>query len=212
MRGRVLVADDHPIVRDAVGAAIRSTWPDFAVDEAETVAEAEAALRARKPFVLCVVDLGLPDANGFSGVLLLQKLAPDARMVVLSAREDAQAVSTAFILDASAYLTKSTPMSQIAESLKRVLAGERVFPTGAAAAPAGGGPSEMRRKLASLSPAQTRILLALADGRLNKQIAADMELTEATVKAHLTAIFRKLGVSNRTQAILAARPLLGAGE
>lgn len=208
MAGRILVADDHPIVRDALVAAIRSNWPESPVDEAESVAQAEALARSRRDYVLCVLDLMLPDAQGFSGVLLMQKLAPEAKIVVLSAREDALAVSTAYVLDAAGYLTKSTPMSVIAAALKRVLSGERLFPE--IAAPPLESDRDMRRRLDSLSTAQMRILLALAGGRLNKQIAGDMGLTEATVKAHLTAIFRKLGVSNRTQAILAAQPLLGS--
>ena len=210
MAGRILVADDHPIVRDALVAAIRSNWPESPVDEADSVAQAEALARARRNYVLCVLDLMLPDAQGFSGVLLLQKLAPEAKIVVLSAREDALAVSTAYVLEAAGYLTKSTPMAAIAASLKRVMAGERLFPEVVTALPE--ADRDMRRRLDSLSTAQMRILLALAGGRLNKQIAGDMGLTEATVKAHLTAIFRKLGVLNRTQAILAAQPLLGAGR
>ena len=207
MRERVLIADDHPIVRDAIVAAVRSSWPDCTVDEADSVSQAEAAVRAHKP-ALCVIDLMLPDAQGFSGVLLLQKVAPEAKMVVLSAREDADAISNARTLGVHAYLTKATPLGQIAAALREVMAGERVFP--ASSAPAAPDTGEnMRKRLESLSTAQLRVLLALADGRLNKQIAADMDVTEATVKAHLSAIFRKLGVTNRSQAILAARPILG---
>jgi DNA-binding NarL/FixJ family response regulator len=206
MTSRVLVADDHPLAREALQFAIRSNWPGGVVDEAANLAEVDAALARRRDYRLVVLDLMLPDARGFSGLLLIQKLAEGVPVVIVSAREDAQTVATAHLLGATGFVSKSTPMSEIAAILKRVVEGERVFPaTAASPAPVA---ADMSRRLASLSGAQLKVLIGLADGRLNKQIAGDMRITEATVKAHLTAIFRKLGVGNRTQAVLAARPLL----
>ena len=207
---RVLIADDHPLVREALAAAVRLSRREAVITDAASVAEAEEAARLRGPFQLVVLDLVLPDAHGFSGLISLQRLEPRAKIVIISGRQDALAVATAYHLGAAAYLSKSTPMTEIGRTLDAVLKGERAFPlmNGAEAS----ATADIRRKLDQLSAAQLRILLALADGRLNKQIAADMNLTEATVKAHLTAIFRKLGVSNRTQAILLAQPLLSDGE
>ena len=131
-------------------------------------------------------------------------------IVIISARQQPELIAAARALGAAGYLSKAQPLDALLGSLKRVLAGEVVFPAGAKGAEAGAA----RDRIAVLSGAQLRVLLALADGRLNKQIAGDLGVTEATVKAHMTAIFRKLGVNNRTQAILAMQPLLGepAGE
>jgi DNA-binding NarL/FixJ family response regulator len=209
MTSRVLVADDHPLAREALQFAIRSNWPGNQVDEAANLAQVDAALSRRKDYRLVVLDLMLPDARGFSGLLLIQKLAEGVPVVIVSAKEDAQTVATAHLLGAAGFVSKSTAMSEIAAVLKRVVEGERVFPANAAAPTPGA--ADMSRRLASLSGAQLKVMIGLADGRLNKQIAGDMNITEATVKAHLTAIFRKLGVGNRTQAVLAARPLLVSG-
>lgn len=205
---RVLIVDDHPLVAEALASAVRAACPDPAVDRCDSVAEAEAAARLT-PYDMIILDLVLPDANGFSGLISLQRLAPRARIVVVSARQDPTAVATAYHLGAAAYLAKSTSMAEISRALGAVAAGGRVFPPGRSEESPSA--SDLRRRLAGLSGAQLRILLALADGRLNKQIAADAEISEATVKAHLTAIFRKLGVTNRTQAILLAQPLLSGG-
>lgn len=196
------------MVREALSAAVRSVWPGVHADEADTLAAIEDRIASRKIYDLVTLDLGLPDAAGFSGLMLVRKLLPHAPVAVITSREDGQAAATAHLLGAAAYLSKSAGLTEIADALKRVAAGERVFPPAEAAATA--ITPGARARLDSLSPAQLRILLALADGRLNKQIAGDMGLTEATVKAHLTAIFKKMGVTNRTQAILVAQPLLAA--
>jgi DNA-binding NarL/FixJ family response regulator len=173
------------------------------------VAEVDALLQGRAEYRLAILDLMLPDAQGFSALLLVLKALPGVPAVVISAREDAQTIATAHLLGASGFIAKSSGLSVISDVLRRVATGEQVFPVQAAGAPTLGS-AEISRRLASLSGAQLKVLTALADGRLNKQIAAEMQITEATVKAHLTAIFRKLGVDNRTQAVLFARPLLGA--
>jgi len=211
MRGRVLIADDHPIVREALQLAVSANWPRASVDAAGSLAEIEALASRRGGYDLVLLDLMLPDAHGFSGLLMLQKLLPDTPVAIVSSRNDPQTVASAYVLGAAAFLPKSTAMTVLAEQVKRVVEGERVFPTAPAAAKTDEVLDAVKR-LESLSAAQLRILLALADGRLNKQIAGDMNLSEATVKAHLTAIFRKLKVSNRTQAILAARPILTSSD
>lgn len=166
----------------------------------------------RTDYGLVLLDLMLPDADGFSGLLLLQKIVPSTPVAIISSRNDAQTVATAYVLGAAAFLPKSTAMTVLAQQMRRVIEGERVFPDGAATSGKTNEVSDAAKRLDSLSAAQLRILLALAGGRLNKQIAGDMNLSEATVKAHLTAIFRKLKVNNRTQAILAARPLLTSSD
>jgi DNA-binding NarL/FixJ family response regulator len=211
MGKRVLVADDHPLAREALRIAVRRCWPDVAIDEVGSVAQLDALLQGAAGYRLAVLDLMLPDAQGFSALLLIQKSAPNVPAVVISAREDVQTMATAHLLGASGFIPKSSGLAEISEALKRVMAGERVFPTRAHTGTAS-TTTDVSRRLASLSGAQLKVLIALADGRLNKQIAAEMQVTEATIKAHLTTIFRKLNVANRTQAVLLARPLLTSAE
>lgn len=125
---------------------------------------------------------------------------------MLLAQEDSKIAGTARSLGAAGLLLKTSSLDRIAENLREIVAGRTVFPPGAM-------PSNIppiRDRIARLSDAQRRVLFALADGHANKRIAYDLAITEATVKAHLTAIFRQLGVTNRTQAMVALQPILGA--
>ena len=154
---------------------------------------------------LLLLDYDLPDANGFNGFFQLQHLLSRTPIAILSAHDSAHMVSTAQAVGATAFLSKRQPLETTIAGIEILLNGGRVFP------PAGTADQTvdlLRRRLESLSGAQRRVLLALASGDLNKQIAADLGVSEATIKAHLSAIFRKLGVTNRTQAILMMRPLL----
>jgi DNA-binding NarL/FixJ family response regulator len=205
--GRVLVADDHPLTREGLSLAARAALQGVSTVGVGTVAEAVAEAEARAAFRMILLDLHLPDARGYSGLLALQFRMPQSPIVVVSAREEPQLVEAARALGAAGYLFKSLPLDQIAEQLRRIDAGQTSFP---AAGPAHPGIEAARARIRDLSPAQHSVLMALADGRSNKEIARELDVTEATVKAHLTAIFRKMGVSNRTQALLALQPLIGS--
>ncbi|MDB5738884.1 MAG: hypothetical protein JWO65_2552 [Sphingomonas bacterium] len=203
---RLLLADDHPLVREGLALAARVAMPELAIDSVGSIAEAEVAITRHKGYRLALLDLVLPDTRGFSGFLRLQHLLGTVPIVIISARQQPELIEAARALGAAGYLSKTQPLDETLASLRAVLAGKTVFPrAGAANVEA----TEARQRIAGLSGAQLRVLLALADGRLNKQIAGDLGVTEATIKAHMTAIFRKLGVNNRTQAILAMQPLLG---
>lgn len=152
-----------------------------------------------------MLDFVLPDARGFSGFLQLQHVLGKTPIVMISAREDPIIVEAARALGAAGFLSKSRPLDELAAALRMIVAGKVIFPATTGLHDAA---RSARDRIATLSGAQLRVLLALADGRLNKQIAASLEVTEATVKAHLTAIFRKLEVNNRAQALLAVQPLL----
>ena len=205
---QILLADHHPLVREGLRLAAQANWPTWQVDEVGDLAGLQATA-SRSGYQLVVLDLSLPDAKGFSGLLLVRKLFTDVPVIIVSARSDPQTIASTHLLGAQAFIEKSAPLSHIADVMRRVVAGETVFPQAAPNA-RGARPEVMdvSRRFAALSTAQMRVLLALAGGRLNKQIADDMNLTEATIKSHLTAIFKKLGVCNRTQAVLAAAPLL----
>lgn len=205
MRRRVLIADDHPLVRDALRLAIRSRFPNFVIEEAVAVEPAARIAEAHSDFALLLLDYQLPDSDGFSGFFRLQHILGGVPIAIVSAFDDNRIVTAARAVGAAGFLSKSQPLDEIAEGITQLVAGRTVFP------PAGeetDGLRQMRDRLDSLSPAQKRVLAMLVSGHLNKQIAHDLDLTEATIKAHLTAIFRKLGVANRLQAILAVKPLL----
>lgn len=205
--GRVLVTDDHPMSREGLALAARAAFPGATTMAAGTIAEAQALLEGRASYRMILLDLMLPDAHGFSGLLTMQVHARGAPIVLVSGTEDARQVEAARALGASGYLFKSLALDRIAEALRRIDTGQPGFP------PIATAPSMVVRdaqaKLAALSTAQRGVLMALADGRSNKQIAHDLGVGEATVKAHLTAIFRKIGVANRAQALLAMQPLIG---
>lgn len=203
--GRILIADDHPLIREGIQLSIRARHPGHAVDVAGTIAEAEALILKHGSYRLLLLDYELPDANGFGGFFRLQHLLGRTPIAILSAHDSAQMVSTAQAVGAAGFLSKRQPLENTIAGIEMILAGGRIFPPSP-------GPDEhidmLRKRLDSLSGAQRRVLLALASGDLNKQIAADLGVSEATIKAHLSAIFRKLAVTNRTQAILLMRPIL----
>lgn len=206
-RRRILIADDHPLTREGLGLAARAALPDAEIDGAGDIGEAERLIvRHPDSYRFVLLDLILPDARGFSGFLKLQHLLGATPIAIVSAEQRPELISAARALDAAGYLSKAQPLDILVESLKAMLAGRTAFPPEAAPEMRAGS---MRNRIAQLSGAQLKVLLALADGRLNKELAGELGVTEATVKAHLTAIFRKLGVTNRTQAILAMQPLLG---
>jgi DNA-binding NarL/FixJ family response regulator len=205
MRRRILIADDHPLVRDAVRMAIMSQLPHFVVEEAVAIEPAERIARARDDIALLLLDYQLPDSDGFSGFFRLQHALGSVPIAIISAFDEPRIVSAAKAVGAAGFLSKSQPLEEIAGAITKLLLGQTVFPP---TAEMDGGLRDMGARMAMLSSAQKRVLAALVRGDLNKQIAADLDLTEATIKAHLTAIFRKLGVSNRLQAILAVKPLL----
>lgn len=204
IRGRILIADDHPLIQEGIQLAIRARHPNVVVDVAGTIAEAAALIEMHGGYRLLLLDYELPDAKGFGGFFRLQHLLGRVPIAILSAHDSQQMVSAAQAVGAVGFLSKRQPLDATAAGIDMILGGGRIFPNAA-------GPDEgvdaLRKKLDSLSGAQRRVLMALASGDLNKQIAADLNVSEATIKAHLSAIFRKLGVTNRTQAILMMRPL-----
>lgn len=200
----ILVVDDHPLFRDALDTAIeRATNGKADIRHCGTLETALEAVRCQMPDLL-LLDLNLSDASGFDGMVRLQAIDQSLPVAIVSASEGAEIYSRSQTLGARAYLPKSLDIAALSEALAVVLAGGTWFPerTGAAGSESDEAGAE---KLASLTPAQRRVLDGLSAGLLNKQIAYEMGISEATVKAHMTAIFRKLGVNNRTQALLALK-------
>ena len=205
MPNLILIADDHPLTCEGLAMAARLAVPGAVVHFAGTIEEAEQRVDAIGSYQLILLNLMLPDATGFSGLLRLQFADPDARIAVITARQEPTLATQARELGAVAFLRKSEPIDALAAHIRNIVAGVAVFPPDLPVAK-----NTMRDRIAELSEAQRRVLFALADRRSNKQIAYDLGITEATVKAHLTAIFRGLSVYNRAQALVALQPLLGS--
>ncbi len=174
--------------------------------EAGSVDEASAGL-STSPTQLLLLDLYMPGMNGFAGLLTLRATYPDVPVVVVSANEDPALMRRAIEFGASGYIPKSTPITVIGEALRAVLAGDIWLPEAAADLPPNEDSARLGSRAAELTPQQLRVLMLLADGKHNKQIAFEMAITEATVKFHLSQIFRKLGVQSRTQAVIAAQQM-----
>jgi len=206
---RILVADDHPLIHEGIQLAIRARYPGYHVDVAETIAQAEQLIARHRDYRLLLLDYMLPDSNGFSGFFRLQHALGKVPIAIISAHGNDQIVAASQALGAAGFLSKSRPLDEIASAIGQLLAGKLVFPPVQASTD---DIVDARNRLDLLSGAQKRVLLALAKGELNKQIAGDLGVSEATVKAHLSAIFKKLGVTNRTQAILVIQPLLEVTE
>lgn len=207
---RVLIVDDHPLFRDALKAALWRASPTARVDAVGSLDAARQALANGHTPDLVLLDLNLSDATGFDGLIRLQTGHGDVPIVVVSATDTPEAFARAASLGARGYLPKSLDLDALAAALTCVLEGERWFPD--LPEDLEGGEDDPARRVASLTPAQRRVLNGLADGLLNKQIAYEMGISEATVKAHMTAIFRKLGVNNRTQALLVLQTAGAAGD
>lgn len=208
MGPRVLIVDDHPLVAEALTLAVQHSAVDAQVDVAGDLADA-SALVAAESYDLILLDLMLPDSEGVSGLIALQQHAPDTRIAIVTSRANVESIRSAADLGAVGYVLKSTPLPQLMEDCRELIAGRTRFPVLQDAAETWEDDA-VRDRLASLSTAQTRIFFALHGGSANKQIAYDLDLAEATVKAHLTSIFRKLKITNRSQAVVLARRLSGA--
>jgi DNA-binding NarL/FixJ family response regulator len=197
MSAIAIVVDDHPMCRQATGMALGVAAPELTVVEAASLAEASARAGEAK---LMTLDLALPDNRSVLGVPVLLERFPGLKLLVISGALNPDIEQQVAATGAHGYLSKATPISVMVEAMRAVISGGTWFsfePSDAALAPE----SEFAR-LSSLTNAQSRVLNAMESGRLNKQIAFDLGLSEITVKAHVKAILKKLAVPNRTQAIL----------
>lgn len=201
MTDTVLIADDHPLFRQALALAVGRVWPGARVAEAGTLAAAVREASGAAGLKLILLDLKMPGAVGYSGIALLHAECPDVPILVISSAEGAAAAAEVRAFGAIGFLPKDSSLDAI----------EAAIAAAVGARPAATGPSDavdsVRATVAGLTAMQLKVLLAVLEGQLNKQIAHGLGISEATVKAHMTAIMRKLDVSNRTQAALVARSL-----
>lgn len=202
----LLLAEDHPLFRDALRRVVQQTLPDVAVREADSVPALLDLLEQDAQISLVLLDLGMPGAQGFSALIHLRAQYPALPVLVVSASEDPALIRRALRHGAVGFVPKSSPLPVLAEALRAVLDGERWVPPGVGDAPLDSEEVELAARVAELTPQQFRVLGMLCAGLLNKQIAYELNVSEATVKAHMTAVLRKFGAHSRTQvALMAAR-------
>jgi len=198
-----IVADDHPLFRNALRQTIE---PHFAgsIVEAATLKEAAAAIEKAQEPDLVLFDLSMPGARGFSGLMFLRAQYPAVPVCVVSASEDPGTIRRSMALGAAGFVPKSSPPARIREAIAAILAGGTWIPPGLDLHDGWSDEGALAERLRSLTPQQLRVLMMMAEGLLNKQIAYELGVSEATVKAHVSAVLQKLGVENRTKAVLAA--------
>lgn len=206
MTPSVLIADDHPLFREAITLVIRQLQPTISVLETDSLKGLFDHLREHRLLRLILLDLSLVDAKGMEGLVQIKTQYPTLPVVIVSASNDTQVIRKAMDCGAGGFISKTESMSSISKALNDVLSGQIWLPKFFQDAPE---PVEDDKTpdFSELTPTQLKVLLHMRDGENNKTIANALFITEATVKAHVTAIFRKLHVRNRTQAVIAARHL-----
>ncbi len=207
---RIVVGDDHPLVQAALANVLAEISPEVEIVACYTLdAVMEAVAAAPADIDLVLLDLNMPGTHGFAGLFLMQAQHPTVPVAILSAQADAATIRRAMTFGASGYVPKSLSLPDMAAAIVAILAGERWTPPDIAGL-AGGGEGdddlELARRFSSLSPQQIRILALIVAGKLNKQIAGELNVSEQTIKIHVSTILRKLQVVTRTQAaVLASR-------
>jgi DNA-binding NarL/FixJ family response regulator len=211
---RIVVADDHPLFREALQQAVGDVFGSVSFVEADSFDTLRTAAEANEDADLVLLDLDMPGAHGFSALAWLRSQFPALPVVIISATTDPRVMRRSVDFGSSGFIPKSSSLATIATAIQSVLDGEVWLPEAALTTEdeALREDQELAQKIATLTPQQFRVLMMLADGLLNKQIAAELQVSEATIKAHVTAILRKMGLRSRTQAAVAARRLERAAD
>ncbi|ABD90344.1 response regulator [Rhodopseudomonas palustris] len=207
----LIIADDHPLFRDALRHAVASVVPTAKIGEAGTFEELTAILEQEADVDLVLLDLSMPGISGFSGLIYLRAQYPAIPVVVVSASDDVGTIRRSLDFGASGFVPKRFGVEKLKDAIQKVLDGDVWVPPdidlNAASDPE---MTKLRDRLITLTPQQVRVLMMLSEGLLNKQIAYELGVSEATIKAHVSAILQKLGVESRTQAVIAAAKISGS--
>lgn len=204
----ILIADDHPLFREAICSVIRSGFPDCELVETDNLDNALAIALERDDLDLILLDLNMPGMQGLNGLMSIRNEAPTIPVVIVSAEQDKHIVLQAITYGAVGFITKSTPREQMTAALEQVLQGNVYLPAEIIRAEKSASVRTPRETtispelLQALTRRQLLVLERMAKGESNKQIAYALEIAETTVKAHVSAILRKLNATNRVQAIL----------
>lgn len=204
------IADDHPLFRNALLEVINSRFEGVQISQSATFDETLAAIESKQDFDLLILDLNMPGSNDLYGLISIRERFPLLPVVIVSAYENVEIVSRAIGHGASGYIPKSLSIDAISEALNSIIEGDIWIPEQYR-----GKLNELQSeeksladKISDLTPQQYRVLHFIREGWLNKQIAHELNVTEATIKAHVTVILRKLGVNNRTQAVVQLNRLM----
>jgi DNA-binding NarL/FixJ family response regulator len=207
-----IIVDDHPLFRGALGQALGDSFANAEVLEAGSLDELIERLATATDIDLVLLDLTMPGVHGVSGLLYLRAQHPEVPVAIVSASDDPGTIRHCLDCGASGFISKSQPVEAIRDAIRRIMAGEvwlppdvdlSNLPTGETA--------ELVSRLSTLTPQQVRVLMMLGEGLLNKQIAFKLSVSEATIKAHVSAILQKLGVDSRTQAVIAINKIGSVG-
>jgi DNA-binding NarL/FixJ family response regulator len=206
---KFLIADDHPLFRDALKGALSACFDSVTFLESDSLDSTISVLRKNRKVSIIILDLHMPGCDNFYGLLRVKEIFPQIPIAVLSASDSPETVSQVMAFGANGFIPKTTPTPVIKDALLAILNGENWLP------------EEMKKsltevdleaksiaaKLRELTPKQSQVLKLVKDGLMNKQIADKLNVTEATVKAHIGVIFKKLDVKTRTQIVLAVEKL-----
>src|SRR6476469_7400136 len=202
---RLVIADDHPLCRGALREAVTVLIEHAEVAEAGTFEEVPKLRDKVGEVDLVLLDLTMPGVRGFSGLMYLRAQYPSVPVVVVSANDDPAVIRRCMEFGASGFIPKTLGVEAMREAISRVLEGGIWTPPDVDLTPrTDAETADLMARLLTLTPQQTRVLMMLSEGLLNKQIAYNLSVSEATVKAHVSAILQKLGVESRTQAVIAA--------
>ena len=207
---RLVIADDHPLFRDALRQALAGVVSSARIDEAGSFEELTKLLEEDSDVDLVLLDLTMPGISGFSGLIYLRAQYPAIPVVIVSASDDGGTIRQSLDFGASGFIPKRFGVDTLRDAITRVLGGDVWVPADTDLSSATDPDlARLRDRLVTLTPQQVRVLMMLSEGLLNKQIAYELGVSEATIKAHVSAILQKLGVESRTQAVIAAAKIAG---
>jgi DNA-binding NarL/FixJ family response regulator len=202
---RLIIADDHPLFRGALREAVSGLFEDADIAEAGSFEDLAKLLERGADVDLILLDLTMPGVRGFSGLMYLRAQYPSVPIIVVSANDDPGVIRRCMDFGASGFIPKTLGTEAMRGAITRVFEGGVWTPPEIdLGAGADAETADLLTRLTSLTPQQVRVLMMLSEGLLNKQIAYELGVSEATVKAHVSAILQKLGVDSRTQAVIAA--------
>ena len=206
----LVIADDHPLFRDALRQAVAGVVASARIDEAGSFEELTALLEEYSDVDLVLIDLTMPGISGFSGLIYLRAQYPAIPVVIVSASDDGGTIRQSLDFGASGFIPKRFGVDTLRDAITKVLDGDVWVPADTDLSSATDPDlARLRDRLVTLTPQQVRVLMMLSEGLLNKQIAYELGVSEATIKAHVSAILQKLGVESRTQAVIAAAKIAG---
>ncbi len=202
---RLVIADDHPLFRGALREAVSGLLERVDITEAGTFDEVAKLLEKGSDYDLVLLDLTMPGMRGFSGLMYMRAQYPSVPVIIVSANDDPSVIRRCMEFGASGFIPKTLGVDEMRNAISRILGGGVWTPPDVdLRAGSTSETAEMMARMATLTPQQVRVLMMLSEGLLNKQIAYQLDVSEATVKAHVSAILQKLGVESRTQAVIAA--------